>query len=102
MRQVLIGPLAEYVRRLQQNGHAVHVVKDNAPVHTARTVKFVGNLGQLPTHFHPPRSPNLNSIKNCWAVLKKHFHALAHYRADEVWQEIQCLWDVMDYEGVLQ
>ena len=74
------------------------MVEDGAPVHTAKLVKNRRIAAEVPTQFHPPASPDLNPIENCWAVLKKHLHDLPRHptTADELWQEVQRLWGDMD------
>ena len=100
MRQILAGPLNDYVRSLQQEGHAVSVVEDGAPVHTATQVKTLRQVSDFPTQFHPPSSPDLNPIENCWAILKHRICSLPTHptSADELWQAVQRLWDEMEQE----
>ena len=100
MRQLLMGPMLDYVRRIEEDSHAVSVVEDGAPVHTAKPVKVVRNLGSFPTQFHPPASPDLNTIEDMWAILKHHLHRLPRHptSVDKLWETVQRLWVEMDQD----
>ena len=95
--QVLAGPTEAYINQLWEAGHEVHVMEDGAPVHTARYVQTARALTAFPSAFHPPASPDLNPIENCWAVLKQRLHKLPTHPTslDELWQAVTKLWDEM-------
>ena len=97
-RQVPDGSLETYVNQLTVAGHKVVVVKNGAPVHTSKYVKTVRSLSNFPCAFHPSASPDLNPIKNIWAVLKYRTTRLPRcpLRLDELWQALEKLWDKMD------
>ena len=87
-----------YVNQLRETGHGVLVVEDGAPVYTAKYVRMARTLTNFPSAFHPAASPNLNPIKNCWAVLKHRLHKLPSHPTslDKIWQAVTKLWDEME------
>jgi transposase len=51
-------------------------IHDNAPVHTARIVqRLLQELG-IEVMIWPPYSPDLNPIKNLWAIMKQEIYKL--------------------------
>ena len=87
-----------YINQLREAGHEVLVVEDGAPVHTAKYVQTARALTHFPSAFHPPASPDLNPIENCWAVLKHRLHKLPIHPTslDELWHAVTKLWDEME------
>lgn len=49
---------------------------DNAPTHTARIVKAVLLELQIEVMIWPPYSPDLNPIKNLWALMKAEIYRM--------------------------
>lgn len=73
------------------------ILEDNAPIHTSVTSRSAGLAQRFKYLQHPPSSPDLNPIENCWAMLKRKW-ARCHRRPstvngmmerlEELWQEI--------------
>ena len=47
------------------------ILEDNARIHTANTNRDVGHQLRFKYIDHPPYSPDLNPIENCWSWIKR-------------------------------
>lgn len=47
------------------------IVEDNVPVHTSSKNRDIGKRQKFRYINHPPSSPDLNPIENCWAYIKQ-------------------------------
>ncbi|CEH18006.1 TRANSPOSABLE ELEMENT-RELATED [Ceraceosorus bombacis] len=95
--QITQGKLRDYFTGLGMIGGHPTLVEDNAPVHTAKLTKEMARqLGYTPLP-HPPNSPDLNPIENCWAWLKNQLKnsERSPKNEDELFEKAQELWAKM-------
>ncbi|EIW69743.1 hypothetical protein TREMEDRAFT_61506 [Tremella mesenterica DSM 1558] len=70
-RQILWGPLQDYVNQARARGiEDVLVVEDGASVHFKGPAAAIRSLVNIPNLSHPPSSPDLNPIEGCWGIVK--------------------------------
>lgn len=76
--------------------------QDNAPVHVARSSKAYFERRQIPLLKWPPYSPDLNIIKNLWAIVsKKVYENGKEYKtADELWESVCHHFLTIPYETI--
>ena len=70
------------------------ILEDNAPIHTALLNRVAGHKQRFKYLHHPPNSPDLNPIENCWAMLKQRW-AQCHRRPrsiDGMMEKLEELW----------
>ena len=73
--------------------------QDNAPVHTASTIKnfFLENKWEVLDW--PPYSPDLNIIENLWAIVKKRL-AKQTVLWENLDEKVQEIWNSIDLETI--
>lgn len=98
LEQILAGPLQDYIYEACAQGTPVTVVKDGAPVHFKGFARKLRLLCPIPTHFHPPSSPDLNPIEGCWRIVKEKIKRLHPDPTSKegLWTAVQEAWDSID------
>ena len=61
----------------------IFLLLDNAPCHTAKSIKVWMKDHQIKTQSWPARSPDLNPIKNLWNVIKRNMDG--HKPSNKAW-----------------
>lgn len=67
---IILGPLAQSYGKMVRMHRNCVVLEDNAPVHNAKAANEARKLVDYERLEHPPNSPDLNIIENCWSNLK--------------------------------
>ena len=98
--QMIAGKLSEYVAYARAHGVAPLVVEDGASVHFRGATKAVRDTCDIPNQPHPPSSPDLNPIENCWHRLKVRLRREGRRATsiDELWARLQEEWDALPQE----
>ena len=87
----------------------MHFVQDNAPIHTAKSVKDWFSNHRINVVEWPPYSPDLNPIEHVWAYLKEQLllrypHLVDLGRSEEAIEEfkeaIKETWKALDQEKI--
>ncbi|KAK4684797.1 hypothetical protein P7C73_g5369, partial [Tremellales sp. Uapishka_1] len=70
------------------------IVEDNASIHTAALNRSAGAKQKFIYLKHPPSSPDLNPIENCWAYLKRQLASLPNRPTtpDAMFEAARTLW----------
>ena len=92
--QVLWDRLSGYTAQLTLEGRDVRVVEDNAPIHNSKTTNGLREQMGINRLDHPPSSPDLNPIENCWWLLKAKISKLSKRPTNLVslWEAVQTAW----------
>lgn len=95
--QITKGPLKTCFARLKARwrGYGTpRIVEDNASIHVSAINRSVGHRQGITYANHPPSSPDLNPIENCWAILKRRLAALSPRptTVDAMFQAAAKLW----------
>lgn len=95
--QIINGPLREFITAMTMIYPDSQVLEDNTPVHTASLSRSQGLNNGYSFINHPPSSPNLNPIKNCWHWLKMAIRQLPRRPTNhnELFDAASRLWDEM-------
>lgn len=73
--------------------HGGVLVHDNAPCHSAQSVKNWLHEEDVENLHVPPLSPDLNPIEHIWAAMKLRLRGKTFVSKDELWNELQLLWN---------
>lgn len=98
--QITKGPLKDAWRRVNNRYRAyggARIVEDNAKIHTSPINRQQGGKQRFFYLPHPPSSPDLNPIENCWAWMKAKM-AMRPRRpttAEELFEVAQEVWNGM-------
>lgn len=95
--QITKGALKRAWTRVNSNYRAyggARIVEDGAKIHTSATNRLQGLRQRFRYISHPPSSPDLNPIENCWAWLKRKLGQLPHRptTVEELFEKAQELW----------
>jgi len=80
--QIIKQPLKHCWNRVNNRWRGyggARIVEDNARIHTSATARHTAVRMGFKFMDHPPSSPDLNPIENCWALLKQKLAALPHW-----------------------
>jgi transposase len=90
VKQVLEGPLSEFIAQMKNRGHQeILVIEDGAPAHRSNAAKTARSRLGIKTINHPPFSPDLNPIEPIWAILKSRISNTPGSR-----NSLEMLWDI--------
>jgi hypothetical protein len=78
--------------------------QDNAPCHTALSVRSWLQLQSFQVLDWPPQSPDLNPIEHAWGILKRKLgsYESAPANLDELWTRVQSEWEKYNTGSMLQ
>jgi len=98
--QITKGPLKQAWNRVNSNYRAyggARIVEDGAKIHTSSTNRSQGERQRFKYLYHPPNSPDLNPIENCWSWLKRKLVRLPRRptNPDDLFAAAQELWNKM-------
>ena len=101
-KQVLDGVLRGFWDLHKVTKPYIIFLQDGAPAHRAKSTKqwFLDN--NIPLLFHPANSPDLNSIKPIWHILKTILRHLPHLptSVDDFCCAIQNAWNALLIEAI--
>lgn len=88
--------------RLQQNGQASSVVEDGPHTHTARLVKDLRQVTNLPISFLLTRLPDRQPNQQCVGCMHRQQTLPTHSPSlARLWQEINRVWGEMDQKIIV-
>ncbi|EIW71480.1 hypothetical protein TREMEDRAFT_27317 [Tremella mesenterica DSM 1558] len=95
--QITKKALKKFWRRVDTRWRAyggARILEDNVKVHTAQENQSVGQKFKFRYLNHPPSSPDLNPIENCWAYLKRELSRLPRKPTtpEELFETAQKMW----------
>ncbi len=103
--QILRGPLLEFYTQVKNTtGKDTLVMEDGAPAHHAKYTKTAQDELCMPSHQHPPSSPDLNPIEPLWLILKTQVSRVprAYNSLDRMWEVTQKVWDEISVKDILK
>lgn len=103
--QITKGVLKEAWEKVngQWRGYGgARILEDNARVHTCATNRSVGERQRFVYLAHPPSSPDLNPIENCWAWIKQRLAELPRHPTsiDALFEVCSRLWMEIPQEHI--
>ena len=99
-QQILGGPLLNNSNHASHMGIAPLVVGDGASVHFKGMAGRLWEILPIVNQTHPPSSPNLNAIENCWVWNKGKLRQSGRHATSQegLWEDMQRLWDELPQE----
>jgi transposase len=93
-----------YEQMVRKYGKDVVMQEDNAPWHTAKTIKKYLSNKKVRRMIWPPQSPDLNPIENLWKYIKDMISKEKHKvrTTAEMRQALQRIWPQIDREFLLK
>jgi hypothetical protein len=87
--------MVTYINEAKAEGVKICVVEDGAVVHLNGAAERVREMLPIITPSHLPTSPDLNSIEQCWQVVKARLTAMERHATalDELWENVARIWD---------
>ena len=91
----------DFLNRYNEKMHFPGLVfqQNNAPVHTASTIKNFSLENEWQVLDWPPYSPDLNIIMNLWAIVKRRL-AEQTVLWENLYEKVQELWNSIDLETI--
>lgn len=98
--QITRGELKRCWNRVNTNWRAyggARIVEDGARVHTSKINRDIGKRQRFRYMRHPPSSPDLNPIENCWAHLKRKLAQLPRRPTtpETLFEALQQIWNAI-------
>lgn len=89
-KQILIHKLLPIANRIGGNNYIFQ--QDNAPIHTAGTIKSYLRNKNVTVMEWPPQSPDLNPIENLWFILDNNLKKRNPANEDELFRMLNDAW----------
>jgi hypothetical protein len=100
--QILAGPLLCYCNQMREEGVDVLVVEDGAPAHFGGPAGRIRAILPINNQPHPPSSPDLNPIEECWRMVKEKLRCLPWKPTNlpDLWEAIQVVWNNIEQSKI--
>jgi hypothetical protein len=92
----------KHVNRIWRGFGGARIVEDNVRIHTSLENRRIAKWQKFRYLNHPPYSPDLNPIENCWGYLKRMIYSLPRHptTTDELYETAKRLWNEIPQEVI--